>query len=166
MPTLAIRSPQSSLLARGGCKSSCSKTMYCIYHITTLQRWFKRAKCLPVLWFSPIVSNTLLADLLKYNYITLHHIISRIITSHYITLHYITLRYIARIHTYIHTYIQLHISYTSVTHQLHISYTHTHTRTHTHMDWFWKLVSLHERRRLNPCRRNTVVEQLVQQFST
>ena len=48
------------------CKSSCSKTMYCIYHITTLQRWFKRAKCLPVLWFSPIVSNTLLADLVKY----------------------------------------------------------------------------------------------------
>ena len=47
-----------------GCKSSCSKTMYCIYHITTLQRWFKSTECLAVC--CPIVSNTLLADLLKY----------------------------------------------------------------------------------------------------
>ena len=35
------------------CKSSCSKTMYCIYHIITLQRWFKRAESLAVVLVVP-----------------------------------------------------------------------------------------------------------------
>ena len=55
MLNLAIRSPQSSLLARGGCKNSCSKTMYSRYKYLTLQRWFKSASSLTVdIVFHPI----------------------------------------------------------------------------------------------------------------
>ena len=49
--------PSQSILEYHGisrrCKSSCSKTMYCIYHITTLQRWFKRAESLAVVLVVP-----------------------------------------------------------------------------------------------------------------
>ena len=46
MLNTAIRSPQSSLLARGGVKTPAVKPRIIDIIVTTMQRWFKSTECL------------------------------------------------------------------------------------------------------------------------